>query len=59
MLKVTIQGAALAMEATAAPNPRLTKVIGIAQHNNVPEVVNNNTQLQRLGFIDSVTLSPQ
>lgn len=39
------------MLATVAPKPRDTKVIGKAQHNKVPDVVNNNSQLQLRGFL--------
>lgn len=46
MLSVTNHGAAEAIEATVAPNPRLTSVIGIAQQISVPEVVKSNNQLQ-------------
>jgi hypothetical protein len=46
MLSVIIQGAVEAMLATAAPRPRLTSVMGIAQQISVPDVVNRSSQLQ-------------
>ena len=35
-------GALLAIDATAAPRPRLTRMIGLAQQTSDPDVVNSN-----------------
>lgn len=50
MLSVMSHGAALAMDATAAPNPMVTSRIGRAQHVSVAEVVTKSTQLHDLGL---------
>jgi hypothetical protein len=50
MLKVISHGIFDAIDATTAPIPRLTKVMGIAQQIRVPDVVNSRTQLQVRGF---------
>jgi len=50
MLKVISQGIFDAIDATTAPIPRLTKVMGIAQQIRVPDVVKSRTQLQVRGF---------
>ena len=43
-------GALLAIDATAAPRPTLTRVIGMAQQASVPDVVNNNSHPQFRGL---------
>ena len=50
MLKVISHGIFDAIDATTAPIPRLTKVMGIAQQISVPDVVKSRTQLQVRGF---------
>jgi hypothetical protein len=52
MLSATSQGAVAAIDATVAPMPRLTSVMGIAQQMSVPDVVNRSNQLQVFGFDD-------
>ena len=55
-LSVTSQGIEAASVATVAPRPRATKVIGIAQHSKVPEVVNNSSQFHEWFFFgESIT----
>ena len=56
-LSVTSQGKDEAIEATTAPMPSDTNVIGMAQQSRVPDVVNSRSQLQVFGRVFVLAIS--
>jgi hypothetical protein len=58
ILNAINHGAELASDATAAPIPRVTSAMGIAQQTSVADVVNSSNQLHFLGLV-SMTATPK